>query len=44
MNCKEIITEIIIPLISGGLTLIGVLITIKHENKIRKEDIKFEKK
>ena len=37
MNTKEIMFNIIIPiltaLLSGGLTLIGVLISIKHENK-----------
>lgn len=41
---NEIIFYIIVPLISsligGGLTLIGVLISIHHENKNRKNEIK----
>lgn len=44
MNTKEITCNIIIPivaaLLSGGLTLIGVLISIKHENKKRQEEKK----
>ncbi len=44
MNTKEITCNIIIPivaaLLSGSLTLMGVLISIKHENKKRKEEKK----
>ena len=40
MDCNEIITNIIMPIVSaligGGLTLIGVLLTIKFENKKKK--------
>lgn len=42
MTTKEIIFYIIIPLLSallgGGLTLLGVLITVNRNNKDRKED------
>lgn len=42
MTMKEIIFYIIIPLLSallgGGLTLLGVLITVNRNNKDRKED------
>ena len=48
MNCTTIINNIIIPiicaLIGGGLTLIGVILTIKHETKIRNENKKLEVK
>ncbi len=48
MDCNEIITNIIMPIVSaligGGLTLIGVLITIKSENKKRKEEIRIANK
>lgn len=48
MDCNQIIIDIIIPIISsligGGLTLIGVLITIKFENKKRKEEIRIANK
>ena len=44
MDSNYIIAYIIIPIISsligGGLTLIGVLMTIKFENKKRKDEIK----
>ena len=44
MDSKEILIYIVIPIISacigGGLTLIGVLLTMKYENKKRKEEIK----
>lgn len=44
MTCKEIWIDIIIPLLAsliGGLvTLLGVVVTIKHETKCRKEDEK----
>lgn len=43
MTWQEIITNIIIPLISaivgGLLTLIGVIITIKNQNKKNKQDL-----
>ena len=42
MNISEIIVDIIIPLISviigGALTLFGVIITIKHTNKINNQE------
>lgn len=48
MKCNDIITNIVIPIISsiisGGLTLIGVLITIKSENRKRKEEIRIANK
>ena len=48
MKCDEIISNIIIPIVSaligGGLTLIGVLLTIKFENKKRKEEIRIANK
>ena len=48
MNCKEIIINIIIPvicaLISGILTIIGVGLTIKHENKKSKHVLKLSNK
>ena len=48
MECNEIITNIIMPIVSaligGGLTLVGVLITIKSENKKRKEEIRIANK
>ena len=48
MTQKELIIYIIIPLISallgGGLTVLGVLISIKHENKKRRdEEVKAKK-
>ncbi len=48
MNGKEIVSGIVIPIVSafvgGGLTLIGVLITITFENKKRKEEIRLANK
>ena len=41
---KDIIVPIISALISGGLTLIGVLISIKYERKRRKEEIRIKNK
>ena len=42
MTINDVILYIIIPLVSavigGGLTLVGVLITTKHETKIRTEE------
>lgn len=42
MDCYNIFVDIVIPLVSafiGGLvTLIGIIITINHERKCRKED------
>lgn len=40
----DIILPIGCALISGGLTVLGVLLTIKHENKKDKETIKLSKK
>ncbi len=41
MDCNEIIIGIFVPLVSaligGGLTLVGVLMTIKHEKKDEEE-------
>ena len=43
MSDFEIYSGIIIPLVSaligGGITLLGVILTIKHTNKTRKKDI-----
>lgn len=48
MSCKEIWLEIVIPLvsslISGILTVIGVGLTIKHENKKDKRILKLSNK
>lgn len=42
MSANEVITEIIIPLLSailsGAITLIGVILTIYHTNKINKQE------
>lgn len=42
MDCKEVVTGIIVPIVSaiigGLLTMWGVIHTIRHENKCRKED------
>ena len=46
MEFNEMLTLIIIPLVaaivSGGLTVWGVILTIKEDNKIRKEDIRIQ--
>ena len=48
MEWNRIIIDIIIPIVSaligGGLTLIGVLLTIRFENKKRKEEIRISNK
>lgn len=48
MNCSTVWTDIIIPIISaligGGLTVIGVLMTIRHENKKDKEILRLSNK
>lgn len=40
----DIVLPIGCALISGGLTVLGVLLTIRHENKKNKETIKLSKK
>lgn len=46
MEFNELLTMVIIPLVSaiigGGLTVWGVILTIKEDNKIRKEDIRIQ--
>ena len=46
MDYFQWVTDIIVPLlaalIGGGMTLIGVIITIRHDNKNREEDRKRE--
>lgn len=48
MSCKEIIFYIVVPIISaiigGGMTLWGVLKTLKYENKKRLEEIRIANK
>jgi hypothetical protein len=39
MNCiRDIIVPLVCAIIGGGLTLVGVVWTIRHENKIRREE------
>lgn len=46
MEFNDLLTLVIIPLVSsvigGGLTVWGVILTIKEDNKIRKEDIRIQ--
>lgn len=48
MSKNEIIINIIVPLVSsligGGLTVIGVILSIRHENKMKKKEIQKENK
>ncbi len=48
MEYNNVISNIVVPIVSaiigGGLTLIGVLITIRNENKKRKEEIAISNK
>lgn len=46
MSKNEIIINIIVSLLSsligGGLTVIGVILSIRHENKMKKKEIQKE--
>jgi hypothetical protein len=46
MEFNDLLTQVIIPLVAavlgGGLTVWGVILTIKEDNRIRKEDIRIQ--